>query len=142
MQLLASYFTGTPLESNITKLTKSIALQSNSVVSTKVTKAINYIATTIIELLFDPGANCFIVNNNKRLHDLISCREIIGVTGGTHAIINCKGTLCLLLTNNTQCLVIQDKKNHTRSQIHMIVFHYSHFINIASKKLFIVLERK
>lgn len=67
------------------------------------------IATAIFEILYDSGYNCFIVNNNKLLHDLISYHETVGVTGGTQAIVTCKVTLCLLLKNKSQRLMIQFK---------------------------------
>ena len=36
-------------------------------------------------------------------------RETVGVTGGAHDIVTCRGTLHMLLTNKNQCLMIQIK---------------------------------
>ena len=72
-------------------------------------KTIDNIYTIIVELLWDSGSNCFIVNNNKLLNGLNPYRETIWVTRRTNEIVTCIGTLCLLLQNNTRHLVIQVK---------------------------------
>ena len=93
LQLLASLFKGTPTEHIIEKIAKYISHESNSSISTKPMDASEKITTTIIELLCDSGANFFILNNNKLLHDLTPCYETVGVTGGTHDIVTCKVNL-------------------------------------------------
>ena len=55
------------------------------------------------------GFQLFIFNYNKLSHGLTPFRETVGVTGETNTIVTCKGTLHLLLKNNTQHLFIQVK---------------------------------
>jgi len=59
-----------------------------------------------IELLCDTGANWFMVNDPSYLHNLVASTDTVGVTRGSSAFVDFKGTLYLLLeTDNTKLLI-------------------------------------
>ena len=70
---------------------------SNAIVVARHTGPNNKLELVRVEMLSDTGANYFAVNNPELPHDLVDSEDTIGVTGGSAARIDYKGTLCLCL---------------------------------------------
>ena len=75
----------------------------------KIVESITNFIIIDVELLYDSGANYFIVNDPKLLPNLILCANAVGVTGGSTSMVSFKGTLCLLLQGDQSNLVFEVK---------------------------------